>query len=267
MTVHHLTLESGASLRVHDEGEGPLMLLISGLGGTAGFWREQRRHFSGSFRVISFDQPGCGEAPAMPGPVSIADLAAMSARMLEKIAPGQAPAVLAGHSTGGAIAQEWLSGGHGPAPSHLVLSGTWTRACAYMHSLFELRMRCLGADFGGDLGAYADLTRLLACAPADVAAPLAPSPAQIDRAKAATQVSRMRALLAFDGQERAARIAVPTLVLGAVDDRIVPVYHQRDLAGLIPGASLNILPDGGHFYPQARSVAFNDILQSWLQAA
>jgi len=242
------------------------MVLISGLGGTAQFWLAQRRHFSTRFRVVSFDQPGCGQAPPMAGDVSIADLAVMTAQMLARIAPQETPAILVGHSTGGAIAQEWLAGRHGPAPLHLVLSGTWGRACPYMHSLFNLRMRCLGPDFRGDLGAYADLTRLLACDPTDIAAPLPASPMDVDPVRAATQVSRMRALLAFDAEANAPDITVPTLLFGAVDDRIVPIYHQRKLAGLIPGAVLNVLPHGGHFYPQNRSAVFNDVLQSWVQA-
>jgi len=267
MIVRHLTLDSGASLCVHDEGEGPLMVFISGLGGTAQFWLAQRRHFAARFRVVSFDQPGCGAAPAMSGAVAIADLAVMAAQMLEKIAPQQVPAVLVGHSTGGAIAQAWLTGRHGPAPARLVLSGSWTRACPYMHSLFALRIRTLGPDCRGDLGAYADLTRLLACDPADMAAPLPASPVEIDPVRAATQIARIHALLAFDAESDAPGITAPTLVIGAADDRIVPIYHQRRQAGLIPGALLNVLPHGGHFYPQTRSAVFNGMLESWLQTA
>jgi len=266
MTSHLVTLDSGASLYVHDEGDGPLVVFVSGLGGTAQFWLAQRQYFSKRFRVVSFDQPGCGQAPAMTGDVCVADLAAMAARMLEKIAPGQTPEVLVGHSTGAAIVQEWLTGRHGATPMRLVLSGGWARACPYMHSLFDFRMRSLGSDFRGDLGMYANLTRLLACDPADLVVPLPDFPAEIDPTQAATQVARMRALLAFDGEAKAADITVPTLVLGASDDRIVPLYHQRKLAELIPGALLKVLPNGGHFYPQTRSTIFNDTLQSWLDS-
>lgn len=40
------------------------------------------------------------------------------------------------------------------------------------------------------------------------------------------------------------RIAVPTLVLGAAEDQMVPVHHSRSLAAEIPGARLEELPTG-----------------------
>ena len=47
-----------------------------------------------------------------------------------------------------------------------------------------------------------------------------------------------------------------TLVQGAEDDLIVPAFLNRELAGLIPHAKLQMLPTGGHMYPITRTDAF-----------
>jgi aminoacrylate hydrolase len=63
---------------------------------------------------------------------------------------------------------------------------------------------------------------------------------------------RIAALLAFDGRGLAPRLACPTLVLGAVDDALIPHTHQQATAAAIPGARLVSLPGGGHFFPVTR---------------
>lgn len=265
MSGQELHLETGGSLRVHDEGGGPLVLLVSGLGGTAAFWQHQRRDLvAAGYRVISFDQPGCGAALPREGPVTVADLARMTAQMLARVAPETPLAAMIGHSTGGAIAQEYHRLGLRPAPGRMVLSGTWARACPYMHSLFAFRIRSLGRDFDADFADFGELSWLLGVTPSDVDQPRVFVPSGPDRTRAATQVARMRALLEFDAEKAAPGLDRPVLVLGAQDDRIVPAYHQRALADAIPGAGLHLFTDGGHFFPQSRHSAFNALIQDWL---
>lgn len=268
MTTQSIATRSGDQLVLHDEGTGPLVVLVSGLGGTARFWQAQRSQLDAAgYRVISFDQPGCGEAPPPVAPITIPALAQMLAEVLAAVAPGIRPHAIAGHSTGGIIVQEYLRAGRGPLPTRLILSGTWCQPCAYMRSLFDLRIRSLGSDFQGDFADYTALTWLLGVTPGDVTAAPARLPPGSSPLRAATQVARMQALLDFEGTGDAPRIALPTLILGAEDDRIVPVYHQRQLAGLVPGARLHILPDGGHFFPQSRPGQLAPVLSDWLAQA
>jgi aminoacrylate hydrolase len=49
---------------------------------------------------------------------------------------------------------------------------------------------------------------------------------------------------------------VPVLVQGAEDDLIVPAFLNRELAGLIKHAELQMLPTGGHMYPITRTDMF-----------
>jgi pimeloyl-ACP methyl ester carboxylesterase len=60
-----------------------------------------------------------------------------------------------------------------------------------------------------------------------------------------------------------ARIKVPTLNIGARDDLIVPAFLQEELAALMPGSTLHLLADGGHFFPVTRMTGFTDAVLSW----
>lgn len=50
----------GESIHYVDEGGGPAIVLLHGLGGNAENWLLQRRHFSATHRVLSLDLPGHG---------------------------------------------------------------------------------------------------------------------------------------------------------------------------------------------------------------
>lgn len=67
----------------------------------------------------------------------------------------------------------------------------------------------------------------------------------LQRVSRETLAARMRAVMRVDEREAAARITVPTLVIGALRDRIVPRREIRRLASGIPNARLAWL-DGPH---------------------
>ena len=64
-----------------------------------------------------------------------------------------------------------------------------------------------------------------------------------------------------------ARIAVPTLVLCGTDDRITPPELSEELAGLIPGARLEMIDDAGHLANAEQPTAFNAALDKFLAEA
>ncbi len=55
------TTPDGAVLQCWSQGEGPTtLLLVSGLGGTGGFWKGTSATLSGQLRILRFDQRGIG---------------------------------------------------------------------------------------------------------------------------------------------------------------------------------------------------------------
>jgi pimeloyl-ACP methyl ester carboxylesterase len=93
----------GQRLHYLDSGAGPALVLIHGLAGQMGnFTHSLVDRLKGDFRVIAFDRPGSGYSTRAPG--SPAGVRAQAATIASAIrALGAAPAVVVGHSLGGAI--------------------------------------------------------------------------------------------------------------------------------------------------------------------
>ncbi len=262
MTELVVTTPDGAKLRARRHGQGQPLVLVSGLGGTAGFWDPAIALLGSEFELITFDQRGIAGSSRGSAPVDIAQLAADVLTVCDTM--GVERADFLGHSTGGCIVQTIAA----TAPErvgNLVLSAAWLRPGNYLKALFEFRLRLLATD----PAAYAESAALLSYAPEWLEAnwtkyERATATPPTDPAKQAIVAERIRALLAYDGSDQIGRVAARTLVLGARDDMIVPAFLQEDLAAELAGAELRLLPDGGHFYPGSRTETFAPLVADWL---
>jgi aminoacrylate hydrolase len=259
-----LTRPDGAELAVSITGEGPGLLLVSGLGGTAGFWSKLVPELATRFRVAVLDQRGVGTSTRGTSPVNITTLAEDAAAVAAAMG---GPVALCGHSTGAAIVLT-MAAERMCEVSRLVLSAGWLKPDPYLDALFTTRLAILER---AGYAAYEQMGRFLGY-PAEtlVAAGGFAEPALMSEAREAEErlrwSERIGALLGFDGMALPARITVPTLVLGTPDDAIVPHHHQRETAQAIRGAAFAPLPDGGHFYPQTRQADFLERLAPFLSA-
>ncbi|WP_375424491.1 alpha/beta fold hydrolase [uncultured Friedmanniella sp.] len=61
-----------------------------------------------------------------------------------------------------------------------------------------------------------------------------------------------------------ARISCPTLVIAAGDDRLCPVARHEEIARLVPGAKLVVLPGCAHLSPLEQPVLVSGHLRQWL---
>lgn len=257
-----VTTPDGAVLQAFVEGAGLALLLVSGLGGTAGFWNATTATLARSSRVIRFDQRGIGASTRGSAPCTIDQLARDCLNVLDGAGVGRA--VLLGHSTGGCIGQalgrmapERLDG--------LILSATWLKPSHYMSALFGARRAILAEN----PQAYAATAALISYPPAWLeanwgvyeaaiaAAPVTPEARQVVR-------ERIDALLSFDGAADIAALPMPTLVLGSRDDMIVPAFLQEELAAALPGGRSILLDSGGHFFPVSRPDAFTAKVVEWI---
>jgi pimeloyl-ACP methyl ester carboxylesterase len=113
----------GARIWVHQQGDGPAVLLVGGLGDPADSWAAQIDAFSDRYRVVAPDNRGAGRSVLPPSGVSIPAMAEDAAEVLRSLEIQHAH--VAGFSMGGAVAQE-LAINHPALVRSLVLSGTWT---------------------------------------------------------------------------------------------------------------------------------------------
>lgn len=254
MAVSQLKLADGAELAVHVDGQGPDLMLVTGLGGTAAFWDPTVAGLARRFRLIRFDQRGIASSTRGTAPTTIEQLGRDADAVLDHV--GSTRAVLLGHSTGGVILQSMALASEARIAG-LILSGTWARPNRYMAELFASRTKVLMAaprEYAAML-AFLGYTADWLDANWDrfeamlAAAPIAP-------AQQAVVAERIAAILAFDRAADVHRITVPTMVQGAEDDLIVPAFLNRELAALIAHAELQMFPTGGHMYPITRTEAF-----------
>ena len=131
-----LRLADGADLRVFEQGTGTPLLLISGLGGAAGYWAPCLPALTAQHRVIRLDQRGIGASTRGTAFCSIDQLADDCIAVMDHLAVQSA--IIVGHSTGGCITQAIAL----RSPQHAkacVLTGTWAKPNRYMQELFKLR--------------------------------------------------------------------------------------------------------------------------------
>jgi aminoacrylate hydrolase len=261
MTISRVKLPDGAELSVHVDGTGPDLLMVTGLGGTASFWDPVTPGLAANFRVIRFDQRGIAQSTRGEAATTIDQLAADTFAVLDHV--GSSRAALLGHSTGGVILQSMALRDESRIAG-MVLSGTWAKPNRYMSELFRSRAEILHVRpreytaMVGFLAYTADWLNsnwhmydmMVAAAP-------------VTAAQQAIVAERINAIMAFDRAADVGKITVPVLVQGAEDDLIVPAFLNRELAGLIKHAQIQMFPSGGHMYPITRSPEFVAALTSF----
>jgi len=204
----------------HGAGTTPIML-VSGLGGTGGYWSPNLPAFAKRHRVIVHDHRGMGKSSRSRIRYSVDQmttdlLAVMDHLKIEKTH-------IVGHSTGGAIAQT-LAATHPDRLISLVIYASWTKADPFFHRVFEAR-RALLTSVGPaayvrsatvflypnwwinqNIGLLEEREKatLAAFPPPEIVA------------------SRIDAILEFDRTADLPKLKVPTFIVCAKDDIITP---------------------------------------------
>src|SRR5262249_19725475 len=125
-----------AEIHYQEAGQGPPLMLVSGLNGIGSFWMHQVNDLARDFRVIVHDHRGTGQSTHSRIRYSVDQMADDVLRLMDAL--GIASAHLAGHSTGGAIAQ-LIAQDHPDRMVSMVLSATWAGPDPYFRRLFQMR--------------------------------------------------------------------------------------------------------------------------------
>jgi aminoacrylate hydrolase len=261
---HTVLLPDAAALNVLDDGAGPALLLVSGLGGTANFWNPCVPALAAHYRVLRLDQRGIAKSSRGTAPCTIDQLAQDCLAVLDHCGADQF--IVVGHSTGGCIAQTMAL----LAPERVracIFSATWGKPSRHREELFSTRREMLFRDpvgyacssvfMGHDANWLNNNWSVLENARAN-----APVTAEAQHIIS----ERLDALIAFDRSAEVHRITVPKLVIGARDDLIVPSFLQEELAAMLKDADLHLFEHGGHFFPVTRTHLFISNVLTWLTA-
>jgi pimeloyl-ACP methyl ester carboxylesterase len=241
----HVTAADGTRLHVVEQGKGEPVLWLQGLNAPAAAWSVQLAHFSQSYRGVAPDARGVGQSDAPPGPYTTRQLADDAAAVLDALEIEKAHVV--GLSLGGAVAQE-LALARPERVRSIALLSTFAaqdpRSRALLESWRELYP--IAPREAWEKQAYAWLfTERFWRSPANVRAALRFARTQPLQTVQGFQ-GQVDAALAHDTRERLPGLRVPALVIHGALDQLSPVANAEELARLIPGAELMVIPDVGH---------------------
>lgn len=243
MTLHY---------RVDGPSDAPTLVLSNSLGTDLELWSPNVDSWSGSFRVLRYDQRGHGGSDFPPGPYTVESLAGDVLALLDRA--GVERTSFCGLSLGGAVGM-WLAANAPKRIDRLVLACTSARfgdPTAWHERARVVRREGMGAIADGHLArwftpgfAESEPTvvarfreRLLATAPEGYA-------------------GCCEALARWDFHEHLDEIRAETLVLAGLDDPSTPPPHAALLATRIANAKLVVLPDAAHLANVGQPAAFS----------
>ncbi|MFE0170831.1 3-oxoadipate enol-lactonase [Streptomyces sp. NPDC059002] len=228
---------------VEGPGSAPALILGPSLGTSTALWDAVATELASSYRVVRWDLPGHGGAPAdLIGPgATVAELAGLVLALADAL--GIDRFAYAGVSLGGAVGL------------HL--------AARHPKRVASLAVVCSSAHFGGErpwreraaLVRREGLASLADSAPARWFTPGFTVPVLVAdhrSADPAAYAACCDALAAFDLRAELPSITAPTLVIAGREDPATPPAHAREIADGVPGADLVEIAGASHLAPAER---------------
>ncbi len=237
-------------LFARDEGHGPTVVLLHGIGSNHTVWNGVLPLLVPEFRVVAPDLRGHGRTSAPPGSsYTFSELAEDVRRLLEgrKIDAAH----LVGLSGGALLALRialdrperlrsltMVSGAAYTDAHTRSVSQRWTETYA-KEGRDPFALRLLKDLYYPDwIEAHLDFADQLR--------------AQVKRQDFGPAVRWARSMETFDERPRIASLRLPTLIVQAMDDDVVDASHGRILRQSIAGAKIRILAETGHMVPVER---------------
>ncbi|MFF9352030.1 4-carboxymuconolactone decarboxylase [Streptomyces sp. NPDC014734] len=241
--------------------DAPVLVIGPSLGTTWHMWDRQIPELVPHWRVLRFDLPGHGGAPAHPAS-AVGELADRLIATLDGL--GVQRFGYAGCSIGGAIGAD-LALRH----PHRVASLALVAASPRFGSADEFRQRGVVVRTNG-------LEPMARTAPERwfTSGFAAAQPAIVEWAVQMVRttdpgcyIAACEALAAFDIRDELGRITVPTLVLVGAEDRVTGPGDARTLVAGIPDARLALVPGAAHLAPVEQPAAVTELLLTHFSAA
>jgi pimeloyl-ACP methyl ester carboxylesterase len=265
----------GRSVSYLEAGEGPLLLLIHGMAGTARNWDAVIEPLALRSHVVAADFPGHGESAPGGGDYSLGSLASGLRDLM--IALGHERATLVGHSLGGGVALQFAyqfpemverlvlvsSGGLGPEVGAILRAAALPGADLFIRATAGPGSTAAGYLTGalGKVGLRPN---------ADLAEVGRAYGSLRDRDRRKAFLSTLHAVVDTEGQRVAAldrlylAADLPILIVWGERDPIIPVAHARAAHAQLPGSRLEVFPDAGHVPMQESPGRFAAVLQRFL---
>ncbi len=248
----HSRFVDAGGLRWHVQvlGEGPVLLLLHGTGAATHSWRALAPLLARRFTVVAPDLPGHGFTTAPPAEaMSLPGMARLVATLLRALA--LEPALIVGHSAGAAVAAQLAIEGLARPAAVMSLNGALLPLRARESVLFPAAARLLAAlPVVPWIAARQATQPLVDRMLAGTGSRLDPRDARLyarlfaqpRHVAAALRMMARWDLNAFD----IARLRAPLTLVAGERDGMIPPAAARQVADMLPGARLVLLPGLGH---------------------
>ncbi len=241
--------------------DAPVVVLGPALGATWHMWDRQLPDLTARWRVLRYELPGHGGAPAEPAS-SVDDLARRLLAVLDD--EGIDAFGYAGCSLGAAIGARLAL----LRPDRVAALALVSAAARFATGDTWRQRGVVVRANGLDRTAQATPERWF------TGAFLATQPAitewavkMVATTDAACYIAACEALAAFDVRDALPGITVPTLVIAGADDTETPPADARLLVAGIPDARLAVVPATGHLAPVEEPGAVGDLLARHFESA
>jgi 3-oxoadipate enol-lactonase len=251
------TAANGQTIYYEVHGEGEPLICVMGLAADTLAWALQVPAFSARHRTVVFDNRDVGRSSMSEGSYEISDMAADTLALADVLELDSFH--LLGVSMGGAIAQEMaLAAPERVRTLTLAVSfaagGRWSRTLSDVwgarvgrmsreERIDELMLLTLSEAFFENVEGVAWLRGIMLQNPH-------PQPAE-------AFARQLDAAGRHDARAGLPSLDMPTHVIGAEHDILVPVWKSKELAELIPGARLTVLDACPHGLNVERAEEFN----------
>ncbi len=242
-----------------DEGEGPALVFIHGLGGNSINWLYQRQFFKKNYRVLVPDLPGHGrsrDAQEIP----FEEFHLLIHQWLREHL-GIDEAIICGISMGGRVAID-LAAYYNDMIRGLILADTF----AYIDDEAQEKRRRIFSLLNEENGVDLWIQQVVREMGIDPESAIAKGFHKGMRENDVAFIHRLFLKLQdIDQRDRLRNIDAPTLVLHGERDRFIPPECGRELERLIPRARLQMIADSGHLPHVEQPRTFNQYLETFLK--
>jgi aminoacrylate hydrolase len=257
---------AGLYYELHGAPDAPPLILSSGLGGSAHYWKPNVAALAEHFHVIAYDHRGTGRSDrALPNVVAVDDFADDILSIMDALDTKRAH--LIGHAAGGVAALALALKARERINKIVVVNG-WIKADPHFLRCFEARLNLLrhsGVEaFLRAQPIFLYPANWISQHSADLDAEL---PHQLtDFPGAETMEKRIAALAAFDITDRLDKLDMPMLALVAEDDMLVPASCSHTLAKQIARCEIATMERGGHACNITDPATFNRLVLECLRS-
>lgn len=244
---------------VEENGEGPAVVGIHGLGGTCNIYGPQIAALGDTHRWVTFDLDGHGMSP-MVGPISIENwaddvVALMDALELDTVA-------LVSHSMGSLVAQQVMA-----------IAGERIRASAFLGPVRNLPDAARGAQ--ADRAALVRAQGMAAVAGA-ISQGAVSALTRSDRPVVSAMIKELLQRQTAEGYASAcealggssppdiSRVTCPVLAITGTEDMVCPPEAVHAFAGAFADATAVVIDDIGHWTTLEAPAEVNDLLGDFL---